>query len=341
MGWLRRVLLCVTVVVAWTASDVAVSHAQDDDSKTKKEARKLLTDGDRALRKGEALRSRGREEKALEEFRTSLAAYKRAYEVLPEPQIYFAIGTAEERLGMYLDAYGHYRRLLEEAEEVGDRLRAAVEQRIEEVLLQLAVVRVTIEPEGATVFVDEREIGLAPLAEPLILEPGPHRISVRKDGFTPGSDQLQVAPGDKLERTIALKEIPKVVEAKPEPPPPPRPLGPPPGRSILVTSLVVTGVLAIASTSTGVIALAKHGTYSDESLTVAERQQAGDKGKTYALSSDVLLGATAVAAGFTAYYYYGVYRPRAERRLEENRRQAWVSPFVSGSGAGVALGGRF
>jgi len=341
MGWLRRVLLCVTVVVAWVAIAPGVARGQEDDTKVKKEARKLLTEGDKALRKGEALLARGHRDRAEGEFRAALDAYKRAYEVLPEPQIYFAIGTAEEQLGLYLDAYGHYRRLLEEAEQVADRLRVAVELRIEEVLGKLAVVRVTIEPKGATVFVDEREIGLAPLAEPLILEPGPHRISVRKDGFSPGSAELQVAAGDKVERTIELKEIPKVVEAKPAPPPPRRPLGPPPGRGILVGSLVVTGVFALAATTSGVLALGKHGTYSDESLRVSERQAAGDKGKTYALTSDVLLGATAVAAGFTAYYYYGVYRPRAERRLAENRARAWLSPYVNGDGAGVALGGHF
>lgn len=339
-GFLVLVLSAGVVAVA----PAPIAQAQTDGAQAKREARKLLKAGDRAMKKGDSYSRRDREEKAREWYSKALDSYKAAYEVYPQPQIYFAIGNAEEKLGLYVDAHGHYSRLLEEAEEVSDALRAAVDTQIDSVLSRLSVVKLKAGPERATVFVDEREIGVAPLAEPLVLEPGPHRISVRKDGYTPGQEEFQSAEGDKLEKTIELEPLPTVDDTPPPPPPPPKPLGPPPGRGILIASLVTTGALAAGATISGVIALSKHGTHTDGAKSTSERQDAGDSGKKFALTSDVLLGATAVAAGFTAYYYYGVYKPRAAARRSEHealQKRSWLVPYVAGDGAGVAIGGRF
>ena len=48
------------------------------------------------------------------------------------------------------------------------------------------------------------------------------------------------------------------------------------------------------------------------------------------------------AAGYTAYYYYGVYRgkkaeSRAEARAEA--RSLWLAPYAGERGGGLALGG--
>ncbi|MBT8493552.1 MAG: PEGA domain-containing protein [Deltaproteobacteria bacterium] len=239
MPRMTRALLAMFLVTCSAAVTMTPRAAVADDARAKREARKLLTKGDRALQRGDRLARRKKTEQAAEQYREALNAYKKAYEVYPQPQIYFAIGNAEEKLGRFVDAHSHYRRLIEEADDPSDKLRAAVEARIDSVLQNLTVVTFTAKPDGSTIFLDEQEIGSAPLSEPLILEPGPHRISVRKEGHTPGADQFVAKAGTKLERKVVLKKIPKVEDAPPPPPPPPpKELGPPPGRWILISSLV-------------------------------------------------------------------------------------------------------
>ncbi len=345
MNWLRRMVFVLAVAGTGGLSvNVPVAVAQDD-AKAKRAARKLLSTGDRALKRGDRHTRRKKADAAQAEYQAALDAYKKAYEVLPKPQIYFAIGNAEEKLGLYLDAYGHYRRLLEEAEDIGDQLRAAVEMRIDSAAQHLTIVTLTAEPEGAKVFLDERELGISPLSEPLVLEPGPHKITVRKDEYKAGVDEFHAEPGAKIEKTIALEPLPKIEDVAPPPAPTkPKALPPPPGRTVVLASLITTGTLAVAASVAGVLALTKHGTFSDGSLGATERRDAGDSGKVMALTTDILIGATVLAAGYTAYYYYGIYRPRAEvyyRESAEAQQALHLMPYAGPTGGGVALGGRF
>jgi hypothetical protein len=107
-------------------------------------------------------------------------------------------------------------------------------------------------------------------------------------------------------------------------------------------------VLAISGSVTGFAALSKHSTYRDETLPDSEREDARRDGKQLAGITDVLLGGAVVSALVTAYYYYGVYQPRA-RAVEEGagsvdveEEAAWrVAPFVGDGSAGVAASGSF
>ena len=42
--------------------------------------------------------------------------------------------------------------------------------------------RVSVVPEGAEVFVDEEFVGTSPLADPIDVSPGPHRVRARLPG---------------------------------------------------------------------------------------------------------------------------------------------------------------
>lgn len=346
----RMVPVVLLALVFAGLGAIAAPAARAQDEAAKREARRRLKAGDRALLRGDRYASRpGREDRATAQYERALAAYRAAYEAYPQPQIYFAIGNAEEKLGRYIDAHRHYKRLLEEASSASEELRAAVDERIQVALENLSVIYVKIQPEGARVFVDEEEIGVSPLVEPLILEPGPHRISVRKDGYTPNALEIETKRGDKLEESIELVEIPEVEELEAAPPPR-QALGPPPGRGILLASLITTGLLAAGTTTTGIFALTEHGTFTDEAKSLGERQDAGDTGETFALTTDILLGATVLAAGWTTYYYYGIYRPRTKAWIEDATGEAeaeaeaeatWVRPYAGPTGAGLAVGGEF
>jgi hypothetical protein len=65
--------------------------------------------------------------------------------------------------------------------------------------------RLTIDPPGATVFVDDEEVGVSPIAEPVLVDAGQRRIRVSKKGFQ-DFQRVEDAPGGReIAAAISLK----------------------------------------------------------------------------------------------------------------------------------------
>ncbi len=111
----------------------------EPDPATKAAAKKLLDGGDGFLKKGDYHKKRKRLPQAQAEFERALAAYQKAYEMVPNPKILFPIASAEERLERWVDAATHYSRFLSQAADVDAKLRAEAERRLEEVKLHIGV----------------------------------------------------------------------------------------------------------------------------------------------------------------------------------------------------------
>lgn len=327
------------------------AHAQDDDEEQAKElARKLLAAGDKLMKQGDRL-SKRKPEQAVEKYEKALRAYEEAYDRFPAAKIFFAIGTAELKLGRHLDAIRHFRQLLQEAESVSDELRTQVEINIDEARQYVSVLRFRVEPGGAVITVDGEDIGIAPYEEPLFVAPGEHTIAVAAEGYAPFETTVTMEAGSESDRTVALEKIEQVVEKpRPKPAKPARlkPRSPPPGRTTLLVGVGATGGMAVVASITGLMAMGRHGDYTDESLPQAERDSARDSGKRLALITDLLWLGTAAVGAYTAYYYFGVYQPakrghERNMRLESEReaRSIWVVPYAEARGGGVAVGGTF
>jgi hypothetical protein len=81
-------------------------------------------------------------------------------------------------------------------------------------------------PPGADVFVDGRLVGTTPVELPLV--PGLHRLELRRQGFVAAREEITLAEGKTLSRTIRLEPQPTPVTAPPPPVvPSPRPTRPP------------------------------------------------------------------------------------------------------------------
>ena len=74
------------------------------------------------------------------------------------------------------------------------------------------------QPEGATVRVDGKPSGQAPLAG-LLLTPGPHDVRVEREGFAPWSRRVEVRAGQRLDLEARLdpRSVAKAVEPTPVP----------------------------------------------------------------------------------------------------------------------------
>lgn len=335
------------VAVAVALSVPAVSHAQKPDEKAKREARKLLKSGDQKLRRGDGFAQRGKGEQARQAYEEALTEYQTAFDTYPQPQIYFPIARAEEKLGRWMDAYRHYTQLLEEAEGLNEQVKGTVRARLNEVRTHLAAFKFKVTPEGATISVDGNEIGTAPLSDAFWVEPGEHSFAITAEGYSPREGTADLAAGDVLEEEINLEAIPDVPKIKPKKNIPKNEPEPPQvSRLPLWVGLGATGVLAAATTFTGVYAVKKHGTFTDDLEDPDAREDARSSGRKLAFTTDALLLATLASGAFTAYYYYGVYRPKQERLEQESAGQAakesvWITPYAGDDGGGLAIGGRF
>src|SRR5439155_20517937 len=71
----------------------------------------------------------------------------------------------------------------------------------------LVEVRLAVEPAGATITIDGRELGRAPLA-PFSLAAGNHVIEVSAEGYKAQRREVTIAAGVPLSLAIALEAVP-------------------------------------------------------------------------------------------------------------------------------------
>jgi tetratricopeptide (TPR) repeat protein len=160
------------------------------------------------LDRGNALRSEHSFEKALLEFRA-------AYQAYPSPKIFYNEADAESELGHFVDAAAHYDAFLREFiepedEEDEQRIQAAREGAVA-ARAKIATIDPAV-PVGVEVLVDARSFGKTPLAEPLRVDPGHHRVSFRRAGMTDSNRDVVLSPGQQL------RVEPDSIKFPPEPP---------------------------------------------------------------------------------------------------------------------------
>jgi len=318
----------------------------EPDPRTKAEAKKLIHGGDKFLKRGDYYERRQRHDKAVDEFTRALAAYQKAYDLVPNVQIYYAIAGAEARLGRWLDAAVHYRKVLTEGgAELSPELKDAASQKLDDAKQHIGVVTLTVTPDGATVTIDGKEVGKTPLPQSVFLAPGDYTFGFTADGYTPMEHKITVEAGSESERTFALEPIPVVVE-KPKPPPPPPPAPPAPDKLPLYIGAGATGAFTVTAMITGIIAVKRHNVFTDPTASAMRREVNRTSGQKYALATDITIVAALASGGFTAYWYLKKYRPQLHGGEHASAGgvdgpKVVVTPMVSPSGGGVAVSGWF
>jgi hypothetical protein len=321
-------------------------------------ARQLADGAAKFVKKGDRLAKKKKLAEANAEFERAIAAYDKSFEFHPDARVLVAAAVLVARLGRALDAALRYRRALAETELPLDAAtRSRAEAAVEELMLALGVVTLLVEPADATVVLDDQEIAIA---DPLWLAPGQYALAIHADGYQSVEARLVVEAGGESERRFELQPVPvPVVVERPRPPPPPPPpaLPPPPSRTGLYVGVGTTGLFAIGAVIAGVLAIGEHGTFTDPEASIEERDAARASGRTMALLTDAMLTGAVLAAGFTAYYYSTIYKPKAREyeQIERQRGEAhdelavrrrarpkWmVAPVVQRDGGGLVLAGWF
>lgn len=141
-------------------------------------------------------------------FEAALAEFQGAYNTKPAAAILYNIGLTYKALFLYNDSIRTLEQYLKEEQKIAPERRAEVEQVLREMRALLADVTLTISPEGATVKLDGRTVGRAPIGHYLIAA-GRHVLEVSADGYTAQTKEMMITAGVPLAITMELKVIPK------------------------------------------------------------------------------------------------------------------------------------
>lgn len=281
-------------------------------------------------------------------------SFKAAYALSPSYKILGNLGLCAMKLERDDEAIAAYEKYLAEGK---DLARAEVQQITSDLAtLKNSVGHVTIEsdPPGAEVLDvrapvrGERVLNAyGTVAEPtrLGLHEGTHQLTARLAGFPDQTWDVEVVGGQDLpgHKFVFSKEAP--------PAPPPAVAAPaPPAPAPMTTARPVpmgvwigaaaTGVLAVATGVSAVLAMGKHSDFeaANDGSNPQSAQSIKSSGQTMNVVSDVCLGGAVVAAGVTAALYFT--RPSVEAPSAAKARVV-VVPDVARSSAGLSLLGRF
>jgi hypothetical protein len=153
----------------------------------------------------------------------ALAEFEDAYRIFPSPKIFFDIGLANVGLGRNPEALRAFQRFLIEATDASTESLARAKTKIQALLPKVAIVDIVCPQAGLEIVVDDGSVGRSPLAAPLYLTPGRHRLVARVNETAPPSVMtFDVTGGARISVSVPVAP-PPVTSAPPvivAPPPP-------------------------------------------------------------------------------------------------------------------------
>ena len=183
----RRLWALVLSVLLIFAPMPLAAQSQDDLSEAQQQQLvKLIESGKAAYERGE--------------FEASLAEFRKAYDLYQHPDIIYRIALCHERLGEDREAVRYYRLFLAEAPNAPDRPKIEKTIAVIEKRIGRSAIKVTTEPAGARVYIDDEANGVAGTTPTdLALEPGNYKLIVRKKGYEDVSELVTVNAGQTLQ----------------------------------------------------------------------------------------------------------------------------------------------
>ncbi len=179
----------------------------------------------------------------------ALEDFQRAYAVRPHPAVLVNIANCFVQLQRYPEAVIHFERYLAESRNLPEDQRRETERALEDARTHIGELLFDIQPSGATVKVDGREVGRSPFSRPLVVPAGSHRVEVSAPGMQSQSRVVTVEGGMTANVRLSLSSSGGSAPPPPPPdvPPPPPPDAPPPPPP----AAGPTGMLAVESTEPG------------------------------------------------------------------------------------------
>jgi tetratricopeptide (TPR) repeat protein len=229
---------------------------------------------------------------------TALIEFKRAYAAAPNFRLLYNLGQVSQELRDYPAAERYFSSYLQEgAAQIEAARKQEVEYELAKVRVRIASVAVTCNLREVEVFIDDVSVGKTPLTAAVRVSTGQRRVTGRIPGYAPITQVIDAAGGETVEVLLDFMSPRAAATAESEPV---RLQNPRTHVNPLALTLVIgTGALAIGTGVVAALAESKASDYRDalkRKTSTPELKSLADDAKTRAAISDVLLGATVLAA---------------------------------------------
>ena len=311
------------------------------------EARVFFEEGNRLYQR--ASRATGNQREGL--LRRALQSYVDSLRVVRSRNAIFNAAIVLEELGRDAESFNYYTEYLG-IEGLSKAERDEALARQDALRARVAVLEVTTQPAGATVWIDRKDLA-SPGRTPLdvALAPAKHSIIVEKEGYLDEHRTVSPVVGETRVIDIELQAAPSPIEAA-SPPVEPTPKVPlqtdAPVRPALRNGAIATAASTLATAAVGLGLSIRARTLRNEANRASAeyretpteelRRRADDlanRTDRFNVAADVFWGTT-VALGVTAITLYAVHRKK-RRKAERAGLQVAVSPH----GGFASVRGRF
>ncbi len=134
----------------------------------------------------------------------ALVQFQRAYSLSPDARLLWNMAACEKGLHHYAKVLGLVDRYLGSGAFLSEADRKEANAFRDAVRALVSDVTVDVSEPGATVFVDDEQIGTAPLGSPVRLDAGIHRVRATKAGFKERISSEQIPGGVPARVTLVL-----------------------------------------------------------------------------------------------------------------------------------------
>jgi tetratricopeptide (TPR) repeat protein len=139
------------------------------------------------------------------DFALAVIEFDRAYALVSDYRVLYNIGQVRIQLGNNAKARQALERYLAEGGgKVAAQRLSAVTADLEMLAARTATLRVETNVDGALIFIDDVPMGTSPLLEPILLDAGDHRLTLKKLGFNQADSRLTLAGGDATSARLDL-----------------------------------------------------------------------------------------------------------------------------------------
>ncbi|RYZ05231.1 MAG: PEGA domain-containing protein [Myxococcales bacterium] len=236
------------------------------------------------------------------DFDAALVQFERAYAIKSNFKVLYNIAQCYFELHQYVEARDALSRYVKEgASNIEAERKAQVDTDLSELQKRIAHLKLSVNVNGATVYVDGKKAGVTPLTSAIDVNEGQRTISVEAQDHGSKQRVVRLAGGEEQAVTLNFEELRPSAAAG---------SGSSPGGAAraprgLGAGFWVTGIGALALGAgagvTGYLALQAQSDREDNlkrpGVTAAELDDDASKAKTFALTTDILAGGAIVFAG--------------------------------------------
>jgi hypothetical protein len=207
------------------------------------------------IAKATELKKKGDDQSHNSQFKDAIASYDASFAIVPDPAIHYNKARALQQLGEFPEALAEMHEF-EKAAPPALKAKVPLAKLLEEIEHNIATVTIQCEVAGATVVINDKDVGTTPISTPIQVKSGDASIIVKADGYVAYTSARDLPGGETTNVEVKLVPAAKPTPT-PEPvpdntPPPQKDTSGPPSRSWRMIT-ITSGAVGLASLGTGLV----------------------------------------------------------------------------------------